>query len=118
MDAIKFIKERDRMCKTYGNCSWCPAGLDNECIVARRSGYAPEQQVNTVKVWAEQFPLKKRKTAFLEHYPNARVDSEGIPCICPASVYGDTVCFKETENCKILCYDCRREFWTHEQEEN
>lgn len=115
MDAVKFWNERNRMCEAHKECTGCPLegrfcggyiGVDAECYV------------NVVEEWSNAHPRKTRKTAFLEHYPNARLDSEGIPCICPASVYGDTVCTKETENCKILCYDCRREFWTHEQEEN
>ena len=116
MDAIKFIEEKERMCQTCGSCVLCPAWLDDGCIMSMRSGFAPEQQINAVKVWAEQHPRKTRKTVFLEQYPNARVDSQGIPCICPAGVYGDGVCPKKKEDCRMLCYDCRREFWLQEVE--
>lgn len=69
MDAVKFIKEKERMCKTSGSCPLCPAWLDDECIFHVRSSFDPEQQVNTVKVWAEQHPAKTRQDVFLEQYP-------------------------------------------------
>lgn len=116
MDAVEYIKERDRMCKTYENCSLCPACLDNDCIVTRRSGFAPEQQVNTVKVWAEQHQRKTRQDVFLERYPNAKLDSEGILCLCPEYIYAGDVCAK-MGNCKMFCYDCRHKFWPQEVEE-
>ena len=114
MNAVEYIKERDRMCKAYENCSLCPACLDNDCIVTRRSGFAPEQQVNTVKVWTEQHPRKTHQSVFLEQYPNAKLDSEGILCLCPGYIYGETVCAK---NCNTLCYDCRHDFWPQEVKE-
>ena len=117
MDAIQFIKERDRMCKTYGNCSQCPACLDNECIVARRSGFAPEQQINTVKVWADQHPRKTRQDVFLEQYPEARIDANGLLDVCPATIVkshraNGGGCIDYHRNCD----DCIREFWLQEVE--
>jgi hypothetical protein len=56
MNTVNFIKEKERMCKTCGSCLLCPAWLDGGCIFSVRSNFAPEQQVNTVKVWAEQHP--------------------------------------------------------------
>ncbi len=82
---------------------------------AARSSFAPEQQINTVTVRAEQNPRKTRQEVFLEQYPNARLDSEGIICICPEEVYGDevkTLCVKSK-----LCYDCRHKFWPQEVKE-
>ena len=117
MDAIKFIKERDRMCKTYKQCSLCPACLDNECIVDRRSGFAPEQQVNSVKVWAEQHPAKTRQDVFLEQYPEAEVDLNGLLAVCPAPIFrshrhAGGGCLDFNKNCA----ECRREFWLQEVE--
>lgn len=63
MDAVKFIKERDRMCKSFDNCSCglriCPAwggscklepGTDLECEA--------DKQVEIVKDWAAAHPRK------------------------------------------------------------
>lgn len=117
MDAVEFIKERDRMCNTYGNCALCPACLDNECIVARRSSFAPEQQINTVTVWAEQHPRKTRQSVFLEQYPEAEIDLNGLLVLCPKRIsaeYRDTHKFDGCIN--RLCSDCRCEFWAQEVE--
>ena len=31
MGAVEFIKERNRMCKSFGDCSNCPAGKNTCC---------------------------------------------------------------------------------------
>lgn len=114
MDAIQFIKEKERMCKTCGACRLCPAYLDGECIVNLFSGFAPEQQVNTIKVWAEQHPVKTRQSVFLEQYPNARVAAKGIVKIWPCDVEKN---MQNVTYCNSLsCADCRREFWSQQVE--
>lgn len=119
MDAVKFIKERDRMCKTHGNCSQCPACLDNECIVARRSSFAPEQQINTVKVWAEQHPVNTQQSVLLKRWPNAARDREGVVNFCPKYVDVNYSCVVESGGERRLkkCNDCRHEFWLQEVEQ-
>lgn len=120
MDAMKFIKERNRMCKTNVSCYNCPAheiGCSNSCKFAMENWLSPEQQIQIVEEWSAIHPRKTRQSVFLERYPNAELDSQGILCICPESIYGEAVCSKKTENCRIICYDCRHEFWTQEVEE-
>jgi hypothetical protein len=87
MDAIQFIKEKERMCNTCGSCLLCPAWLDDGCIFRARSSFAPEQQVNTVKVWAEHHPAKTRQDVFLEQYPEAEIDLNGMLDVCPAPIF-------------------------------
>lgn len=114
MDAIKFIEEKERMCQACGSCPLCPAWLDNQCIVSLRSGFAPEQQINTVKVWSEQHPRKTRQSLFLEQYPNAMVTCKGIVKIWPCDVEKNmqNVIYCNSHSCA----DCRREFWMKETE--
>lgn len=117
MDAIEFIKELNRMCKSCGSCALCPAWSDDRgCAIAPRSCVVPEQQINTVKEWSAVHPLKTYQSAFLEQYPNAKLDSEGILCLCPGYVYGYDVCAK-TAKCNMFCYDCRHKFWSQEVKE-
>ena len=116
MDAIKFIEEKERMCRTCRSCILCPAWLDDGCVVSVRSGFTPEQQINTVKAWSEQHPRKTRQSVFLEQYPNARIDSQAVIYVCPADAYGDKVCPKNEENVRMPCRDCRRNFWLQEVE--
>lgn len=115
MDAITFIEERKRMCQTCGSCPLCPAWLDNECIFRVRSSFAPEQQVNTVKVWAEQHPRKTRQSVFLEQYPESEIDLNGILDVCPAPIFrshrragGGCLDFRKN------CSECRSDFWLQE----
>lgn len=117
MDAVNFIKEKERMCNTCGSCLLCPAWLDDGCIFRARSSFAPEQQVNTVKVWAEQHPVKTRQDVFLEQYPEAEIDLNGLLAVCPASIFlshrgkgGGCSDFHKN------CAECRREFWLQKVE--
>ncbi len=55
-------------------------------------------------------PAKTRQSVFLERYPNARRDCQGILCVCPAEIFGDTVCQP------VLCSECRHKFWMQEVE--
>ena len=115
MDAKSFIEERKRMCKTCSRCYLCPAWRDDGCIVSPRSEFTPEQQINTVKEWAKQHPRKTRQQVFLEQYPNARIDSNGILNLCPSAIYGANECDRYNET-YLLCNTCRRKFWTKEVE--
>ena len=117
MDAVKFIKERNRMCKTNVSCFGCPAhtlGASNSCKFAMENWTSPEQQINLVKEWAADHPRKTRQSVFLELHPNARVTADGTVGIWPCDVA------KNMQNviyCNSLsCIDCRREFWTEEVE--
>lgn len=119
MDAIKFIEEKERMCQTCGSCVLCPAWLDDGCIVSMRSGFAPEQQINTVKVWAENNRPKTRKTEFLEQFPKTPCLDNGAirlyPCQLGYRVVCDSSGYKyvaDGDECEPkACLGCREIFW-------
>ena len=117
MDAIKFIEEKERMCRTCRSCILCPAWLDDGCVVSVRSGFTPEQQINTVKAWSEQHPRKTRQDVFLEQYPESEIGLNGILAVCPAPIFrshrnSGGGCSDFHKNCA----DCCREFWSQEVE--
>ena len=120
MDAVEFVKERNRMCSTYmpKRCEGCPA--DNygkegrSCIMIDEID--AERLVSIVEEWSIAHPRRTRQSVFLKQYPNARIDSQNIPYICPADAYGDTVCPRNKKDGNVICYDCRREFWSKEVE--
>lgn len=113
MDAVKFIEERNRMCKSYGSCFTCPAHIDyTSCKFGVISGGEAIEQIKLVEKWSAAHPVKTRQSVFLENYPYARIDSQSVLHVCPADVYGNNVCPEEKE----ICYDCRREFWMQEVE--
>lgn len=103
MDAVKFLQERSRMYKS---------GAATPCIELE-DDYDPVSAVNVVEKWAAAHPRKTRQSVFLEQYPNATFDSQGVLCVCPGSLYGDSVCPQKVENCSMLCCNCRKEFWTN-----
>ena len=115
MDAIQFIKEKERMCKDFGSCILCPACLNDMCAVGLRSGVAPEQQINIVKEWAEQHPHKTRQDVFLEQYPEAEIDNNGLLAVCPAPIFRSHR--HDGGGCSDLdkkCAEFLREFWLQE----
>ena len=114
MDAIQFIKERDRMCKACGSCILCQAYMGNECAVGLPSVVDPEQQINIVKEWADKHPCKTRQSVFLEQYPQADIDNTGLLILCPKRISAD---IRVTADCLLKrCSDCLREFWMQEVE--
>lgn len=115
MDAMEFIRERNRMCKHFRVCAECPANS----VICGTIGETndAERLVQIVEEWAKEHPRKTRQSVFLEQWPEARVDKDGILRICPADIakslrdeYGG--CENPMEN----CHKCRREFWGQEVE--
>lgn len=117
MDAVTFLKERNRMCKTNVSCYGCPAhdlGCSNSCKLAMENWTSPEQQIEIVEKWSKEHPRKTRQSVFLERYPNSVVLPTGTleiwPCAVEKNMHTDGNC------CYISCIDCRREFWSKEVE--
>lgn len=115
MDAVKFIKERDRMCRFYhhaGDCYQCPA---KDCECSALEGMVDDDNIVTiVEEWSAAHPRKTRQSVFLEQYPNARVTANGIVYVWPCDVEKN---MQDVVYCNSLsCADCRREFWMQEVE--
>lgn len=113
MDAVEFIRERNRMCKHFRGCAGCPAdGMICSTIWEMNDA---ERLVQVVEEWAKDHPRKTRQSVLLEQWPEARVDKDGVLRVCPSFVGGDT---PEKYKCICLtdCSDCRREFWMQEVE--
>ena len=124
MDAVKFIEERNRMCKSFGDrCTGCPASDACGCCavdqaVDQASTLDATAQVAIVEKWSAAHPRKTRQSVFLEQYPKAPIDAFGVLFLCPMYIstdYGDAarLC------CNILkkCGVCRREFWMQEDKD-
>ena len=123
MDAVKFIKERNRMCKSFGDgCTGCPASnvCKNELCCAFDQGPTLDAtaQVAIVEKWSAAHPRKTRQNVFLEQYPEAdALDEYGVLRMCPIGISAahrdsDGLC----KNPERPCMDCRHEFWTQEVE--
>ena len=64
MDAVKFLKERVRMCDSFDGCDGCP--LQNECLDTEI-----EAMVSAVEQWSKSHPQKTIMQDFFEKFPNA-----------------------------------------------
>lgn len=109
MDALKFVKERNRMCKSFGgSCDGCPANKNTCCDAFEWQ----EELITIVDEWSKEHPHKTRQDLFLEQYPDVPL-SYGIINIKPCQIvrnytYGE---------CSITdCSQCRKEYWLQEVE--
>lgn len=115
MDALKFIRERNRMCRRFDKtCDGCPA-YENEWYCD--SDAWDERLVATVEQWSKEHPRKTRQSVFLEQYPEAQIDNNGVLGVCPATMFHS----HRTDGGGCIdihrkCPDCRREFWSQEVE--
>ena len=115
MDAVRFIQERSRMCKSFdGGCKGCPSFNELCCAVGQESTLA---QIAMVEEWSAAHPRKTRQSVFLEQWPEAAIDSYGVLNLCPTpiskshrNIYG------KCAHAGVNCDKCRREFWMQEVE--
>lgn len=85
MDAVKFLKERKRMCDSFGDssCEGCliyAIDIGTGCFDFQDDH--PKQTVEIVEKWAAEHPEETRLTEFLKHYPNALMEDDGTPEVC------------------------------------
>lgn len=112
MNAVRFIEERNRMCKSFDKCSYdCPA-WDGSCKLETGTNLECEadKQVEIVKEWAATHPRKTRQSEFLKQWPNAKVDANGILEICPVKLDTNQDCLLG-QRAHLSCADCCDRFW-------
>lgn len=118
MDAVKFIEGRKRMCEAHESCPDCPAFRGGaSCIFSAYTSASSSEQVELVQYWYTEHPPKTRQSLFLEQYPEALLDANGLLSVCPAPIFHSHRsdcggCIDYHRNCA----DCRREFWLQEIE--
>lgn len=108
MNAVEFIKARDRMIKETG----CAPTV--EYTHARSA----EEIVAIVEKWVKEHPRKTRQSEFLKQYPDADISDDGLPDVAPCQLCVGLIHGESTEDCENrgLCVECRREFWMQEVE--
>ena len=112
MDAVEYVKQRERMCDYYSDCDKCPAKEVIGCANITKIS----QMVPIVEKWAKEHSVKTRQSEFLEQWPDAEIGDDGLPSVAPCQLYKgieekdeNGVCCK---NCG--CGICRRDFWLKE----
>ena len=113
MDALEFIRERNRMCKSFGvECKNCPANKDSRCIDINLD----EEIVPIVEKWSKENPHKTRLDVFLEQHPEEKLNVREVLDLCPITSatyeYGSGHCKNPDKSCGL----CRREFWLEKVE--
>lgn len=116
MDAVKFIEERNRMCKSFSpDCEGCRVDeakpIMSECCQWMFEN--PERVVKIVEEWSATHPRKTRQSEFLKIFPHPALDSDGVIAIQPCEVIVDA-CKDSSGNKRTNCWACRREFWMQE----
>ena len=121
MDALEFLKEKKRMCNAYSDpyngCCDCPF-VESCCVI---SNITPDEDlkkmITVVEQWSKDHPRKTRQSVFLEQYPEAEIDANGLVRLCPMSI---SAAHRDSDGeCNYperLCRDCRREFWMQDVE--
>lgn len=117
MYALEFLKEERRMCASFdAMCVKCPLGDTRCCVIVGDTDRELENEFATVEQWSKEHPRKTRQSVFLEQYPEAAIDANGVVGLCPMYI---SVAYKDDGECnfpKKMCRDCRREFWMQEVE--
>ena len=116
MDAVKYIKERNRHTNKTGsicniNCIDCILSKTNNgrgvTCQTFETRYTDEA-VRLVEDWSRNHPQKTYLMDFLEKHPNCRRGDNGIPDSCRDNIYGTNI------DCR--CTSCEK-CW-HEPMEN
>ena len=122
MDAVTFLEERNRMCKSHKSCIGCPAYDRGFCGFGWSiMGDKTDSQIKIVEEWSASHPRRTRQSVFLEQWPEANVDkSTGVLIVCPAALKKEYRDDRGACNAYSIesgvCNDCRREFWMQEVE--
>ena len=114
MDAVEYVKQRDRMCDYYVNCGDCPACDYEWCSSLNEI----PRMVPIVEKWAKAHPIKTRQSEFLKMWPNAEIGDDGLPSIAPCQLDVGLLQREFQKDCESrgVCDKCRRDFWLKEIE--
>lgn len=118
MDAVKFIEESKRMCRSHDGCYECSARADDDsCKLHTLYGVSATEKIELIEAWSAAHPRKTRQSVFLEQWPETVLDAFGVVQLCPmyiSATHRDSD--GECKDLEGLCIDCRREFWMQEVE--
>ena len=120
MDTVKFIEERNRMCRSFDAACHdaenqrCPASFTVNrnglfCAVGKESTLDAKYQIDIVEKWSSEHPRKTRQDVFLEQWPNAACIDD-ILVFCPRCIDTCFSCLIDGNN-NVDCATCRHEFW-------
>ena len=112
MDAVEYVKQRERMCDYYVNCGDCPVGDYEGCASLNEI----PNLVPIVEKWAKEHPVKTRQSEFLKQWPDAEISDDGLPAIAPCQLNVELLQCESQKDCEHRegCGKCRCDFWLKE----
>lgn len=116
MDAVKFFKTVNRLCKNQG-CNVCPVAKEGCCMVGFDDDSVKniDETISKVEQWAKDHPVKTRQSEFLKMFPNAPKSGRVLD-ICPQNLNIEYMPPKRCEN--ISCGACKTDYWNEEVTDN
>ena len=116
MDAVKFFKTANRLCKNQG-CNVCPVAKEGCCMVGFDDDSVKniDETISKVEQWAKDHPVKTRQSEFLKMFPNAPKSGRVLD-ICPQNLNIKYMPPKRCEN--ISCGACKTDYWNEEVTDN
>ena len=124
MDAVEYIKEAKRICKSRSVCK----SVSGKCPLLDENGHCTatvdicaadiiekaEKAVQIVEEWAKDHPVKTRQSEFLKMFPDAKINDDGILAFCPGAFsQKEKYCHKYNK-----CEECCKDYWLTEVTDN
>ena len=90
------------------NCENCPLKKvkGRACLIGLIKGHKVEtaaEQLEVLREWVKEHPVKTYKDVFIEKLPNARINKkDSIPTVCRKMVFGGSLndCIDNGDKCK------------------
>lgn len=121
MDAVKFLKEIERMCDSYmnnpysrGDCDECPFSLNKDTCLVGDMCHEPEKAVEIIEQWSKEHPRKTYKDDFIEKFPDAKSFDDDVPMIHWCNIYNKGNCKYGQGDGLRMCVEC----WGEEMNED
>lgn len=95
LNAVEYFKEKNRMSDDCSipccNCqlSSYKNGYNTPCNTLELKH--PEKALAIVENWSKEHPVKTCLDDFLEKYPNAPLEDDGTPTLCPHNLYKNAI---------------------------
>lgn len=101
MDAVTFIRDYMRICKSHSSCGDCPllGGCMGSADVKDTWMNDMHQIINAVDEWSKSHPIKTRLADICEKYPNLRMNPNDTPKACAESLGYTNTCIGDCMKC-------------------
>lgn len=125
MDAVKFIKQINRLCEAQEDCKDCPlighaCDVNTATIMSCYNIESVQKMVQIVEQWAKDNPVKTRQSEFLKMFPNAYLET--ITRLLPCSLDRTLKPFRCAKygylSITCRCDRCRDDYWNEEVTDN